>query len=117
MTAWDADAERSARDWLEMLDRGDTAGTWSTAASLLRKALPQDDWARRLSAAREPLGAVVERTLREGRAATELPGAPDGEYVVFQFDTRFEHKRTAVETVTPMRDDDGQWRVSGYYIR
>jgi hypothetical protein len=48
---------------------------------------------------------------------TELPGAPDGEYVVFQFDTQFEHKRAAVETVTPMRDPDGSWRVSGYFIR
>ena len=48
---------------------------------------------------------------------TELPGAPDGEYVVFQFDTQFERKRAAVETVTPMRDPDGSWRVSGYFIR
>ena len=49
--------------------------------------------------------------------ATELPGAPDGEYVVFEFQTRFERKRAAIETVSPMRDRDGQWRVSGYYIR
>ena len=48
---------------------------------------------------------------------TELPGAPDGEYVVFQFDTQFERKRAAVETVTPMCDPDGSWRVSGYFIR
>jgi hypothetical protein len=25
--------------------------------------------------------------------------------------------RTIVETVTPMRESDGRWRVSGYYIR
>ena len=62
-------------------------------------------------------GAVVARTLRTGRPATELPGAPDGQYVVFEFDTQFAHKRAAVETVTPMRDTDGRWRVSGYFIR
>jgi len=46
-----------------------------------------------------------------------LPGAPDGEYVVFQFDTSFERKGTAVETVTVSKETDGAWRVSGYYIK
>ena len=46
-----------------------------------------------------------------------MPGAPDGEYVVIQFETSFENKKHAIETVTPMMDKDGTWRVSGYYIR
>jgi hypothetical protein len=46
-----------------------------------------------------------------------LPGAPDGEYVVIQYESSFEHKQAAVETVTPMLDKDGTWRVSGYFIR
>ncbi len=96
---YDHDAEAAARSWLALADAADAAGTWTA------------------SAPRSPLGAVVSRTLRDARPATELPGAPDGEYVVFQFDTRFEHKRTAVETVTPMKDSDGAWRVSGYFIR
>ena len=29
----------------------------------------------------------------------------------------FEHKKAAVETVTPMLDKDGHWRVSGYFIK
>jgi len=117
VSTYDVEAEHAARAWLTMADRGDAAGTWAAAATLFRRAVAEDQWARSLSAARDPLGAVVARTLREGRAATELPGAPDGEYVVFQFDTQFEHKRAAVETVTPMRDSDGTWRVSGYFIR
>jgi hypothetical protein len=117
MTDHDPDAERTARDWLALADRGDADGTYAAAASLFRRAVPADQWARSLDAARAPLGAVLSRTLRSGRAATELPGAPDGEYVVLEFETRFEHKRAAVETVTPMRDADGEWRVSGYFIR
>ena len=57
------------------------------------------------------------RTLKGAESASELPGAPDGQYVVIQFDTQFERKRTAIETVTPMLDTDGQWRVSGYFVR
>jgi len=117
MPEHDLDAEAAARNWLALADAVDAAGTWAAAASLFRRAVPEDHWARSLSAARTPLGAVVSRTLRDAHPAKELPGAPDGEYVVFQFDTRFEHKRAAVETVTPMKDSDGTWRVSGYFIR
>ena len=34
-----------------------------------------------------------------------------------RFESSFEHKASAVETVTPMKDADGTWRVSGYYIK
>ena len=117
MADYDLDAERAAREWLALADVDDAARTWAAASSLFRDAVPEDEWARSLRAARAPLGAVVARTLRRGRAVSELPGAPDGEYVVLEFDTQFERKRAAVETVTPMRDRDGAWRVSGYYIR
>jgi Protein of unknown function (DUF4019) len=114
---FDAKAEEAARTWLARADAGDAAGTWAAAASLFRRAVPQDQWARSLNAARSPLGSVVSRTLQHARSTSELPGAPDGDYVIFQFETRFEHKRGAVETVTPMKDEDGTWRVSGYFIR
>lgn len=48
---------------------------------------------------------------------TQLPGAPDGEYAVIQFETSFANKKSAIETVTPMKDPDGKWRVSGYFIK
>lgn len=117
MTEHDPAAERAALEWLALIDRGETAASWDAAASLFRRAVSAQQWAQSLDAARTPLGPVVARRLKSARAATELPGAPDGEYVVLQFDTKFEHKRAAVETVTPMRDGDGEWRVSGYFIR
>jgi len=49
--------------------------------------------------------------------ATRLPGAPDGEYVVIQYETSFKNKRSSIETVTPILGKDGVWRVSGYFIK
>jgi hypothetical protein len=46
-----------------------------------------------------------------------LPGAPDGQYVVIKYDTTFANKAAAVETVTPMREADGSWKVSGYFVK
>ena len=60
---------------------------------------------------------MLSRTIGSKSFATELPGAPDGQYVVIQFHTAFEHKRSGIETVTPMLESDGVWRVSGYYFK
>ena len=64
-----------------------------------------------------PLGHVISRKLEAAQHATELPGAPDGEYVVIRFRTTFDHTRDATETITPMKQADGSWRVSGSFIR
>ena len=42
---------------------------------------------------------------------------PDGKYVILEYESAFEKKSSAVETVVPMVDPDGTWRVSGYFIR
>jgi hypothetical protein len=70
-----------------------------------------------MQAVRKPLGKLVTRKVKTKTYRTSLPGAPDGEYVVIEFETSFENKKWAVETVTPMMDKDGKWRVSGYYIK
>jgi hypothetical protein len=60
---------------------------------------------------------LKSRSLLGAKYTTEIPNAAKGEYVIMQFKTSFDNKENAVETVTPMLDDKGVWRVSGYYIR
>ncbi len=79
--------------------------------------MTRSQWEAALDKVRRPLGKVLSRKLRGAKFLTEVPNAPAGEYVVIQFDTSFEHMPSATETVTPMKDKDGVWRVSGYYIR
>ena len=107
----------AAQAWLDLADRGEYAQSWAEAASQFRTSVTQEAWVQSITAARSPLGAVLSRTLRAAQSATTMPGAPDGEYVVLEFETTFEHKQSAVETITPMHDTDGAWRVAGYYIK
>ncbi len=109
-------AEQAARAWLSQVDAGQYESSWSHTASLFKRQVTVDQWKNALAGVRQPLGAVQSRQLDSATYAKSLPGAPDGDYVVLQFKTVFEHKAAAVETVTPMLDD-GAWRVSGYYIR
>ena len=75
------------------------------------------DWENLISGTREPLGKIIERTVTSSEYHTELPGAPDGEYVVIVFESSFKNKKSALETVTPKKGEDGKWKVAGYYIK
>ena len=111
------DAVDAANHWLVLADAGDGAATWDQAAAPFQAAVTKAAWSDALRQARQPLGAVMARRMVSSELSRSLPGAPDGEYVVVQYDTRFEHKAHAVETVVPMRDHDGKWKVSGYFVK
>jgi len=109
-------AVEAARQWLELIDSGNYSASWKEAAVYFKNVVPEDVWIQKTTAVRKPLGRMLSRKLKRAKCMTELPGAPDGEYVVIQFVTSFENKKSAVETVTPMLDE-GNWKVSGYYIK
>jgi Protein of unknown function (DUF4019) len=122
LSAWGAntpeDAAQAAADsWLKLVDTGNYEASWEQAAKVFKSAVTKDQWTQTAGAVRTPLGKLISRKLKSREYTEQLPGAPDGKYVVIQFDAVFENKAAAVETVTPMLDPHGVWRVSGYFIR
>lgn len=110
-------AAEAAITWLALIDEERYNECWDAAAYYFRNSIEKEQWEQSLNAVRKPLGKVVFRKITLRTYTKALPGAPDGEYVVIQFTTEFENKKSGVETVTPMLDNDGQWRVSGYFIK
>jgi hypothetical protein len=110
-------AVTAAGAWLSLVDEGNYAESWNQAAGLFKNAVTKEQWQSTVKAVRVPLGKVMTRRLKSKQYTKTLPGEPDGDYVVIQYETTFENKKSAVETVTPMLDKDGKWRVSGYYIK
>jgi uncharacterized protein DUF4019 len=110
-------AQQAAGDWLALVDSQKYADSWQEAAQMFKAAVNKEQWQGMMSASRDPLGKMLSRKLKSATYTKTLPGAPDGEYVVIQYESSFEYKQSAVETVTPMLDKDGKWRVSGYYIK
>ena len=110
-------AQRAAESWLKLTDAGDAGASWDQAAKVFKGAVTREQWTGAIAGVRPPLGKVVSRTVKSRQYFEKLPGAPDGKYVVIQYDTVFENRAAAVETVTPMLDPDGVWRVSGYFIK
>ncbi len=110
-------AIEAAECWLQLVDDGAYGQSWMQAAEFFRKNVTEQMWNSSLEGIRRPLGKMLSRKVKSSRYSTEVPGGPDGQYVIIQFETSFENKSRAVETVTPMLEPDGRWRVSGYYIK
>ena len=111
----DEAAIKAAEAWLKLVDDGQYGASWDEASELFKKAVKKPDWEKAVAGVRSPLGQVKTRTLKASKATKKVPGAPEGDYVVIQFDTVLE-KKTVVETITPMLDN-GKWRVSGYFVK
>jgi hypothetical protein len=110
-------AVQTAGAWLTLVDNARYAASWDQAAGVFKGAVTKKQWPAVVQQVRKPLGKMISRRMTSRTYRTSLPGVPDGQYVVIQYETSFEKKKSAVETVTPMLDKDGKWRVSGYYIR
>jgi serine/threonine protein kinase len=116
-TALETTVVTEALSWLSMIDQGHFDPSWDYAADSFKKALTRVQWNQRLTAVRTPLGKTEFRQISTTQTVSNLPGAPDGHYVVMTFNTVFEHKNPAVETVTFEQTNDGTWRASGYFIK
>lgn len=113
----EARAREAAERWLAHVDAGETEAAWRESSVLFRKAVTTEDWARSLGRVHEAVGRPVEREFESAEYRTELPGAPDGHYFILTYGTRFENKARGRETVVPQLDPDGEWRVSGYWVK
>ena len=102
--------------WLSKVDDRRYDESWDSAASIFRQAYPKAPWAAMLNSRRNPLGKLLTRNVRKKEFLRSLPGTPAGQYVVFYYDTNYEHRNGVAETVSCVLDTDGQWRVCGYLV-
>jgi len=110
-------AKGAAEAWLKIVDSGNYAQSWDAAANLMKSTVAKEQWQQILNANRAPLGSLISRKLTSAEYKQVLPGAPAGQYVVLQYESNFEHRGSVIETAAPTLDQDGNWRVSLYYIK
>jgi hypothetical protein len=109
-------AAKTAQAWLALDDANNWDACWDALAPAVKGQIPRDAFADSLRTVRNEFGALKTRNPRSVTFTHKLPGAPDGDYVVLQYETDFA-KGSALETVIPMRTPDGSWRVSGYFVQ
>ena len=80
-------ARQAVDDWLSAIDAGSYAAAYDAASAILRENVTRDEFVSTYEEARPLLGALRSRVFRSATPATTLPGAPDGDYVVFESPT------------------------------
>lgn len=109
--------QEAAVAWLDLLDSGQYAASWDQAADQLQRTVTRPAWTALVRDRRAPLGPVLARRLKWASYTETLPDLAVGQSVVLEYETRFENKVSAVETVTPVKDARGVWKVGAYSIR
>ena len=102
----------SAQDWLALVDQGHWQESWAATAASFRSLNTSQVWASLSQKIRVPLGPVQSRVLL---SQDSVPAPPSG-VEVLKFRTSFANKPNAVETLSLVQED-GRWRVVGYYIK
>jgi hypothetical protein len=116
-TGTESEQVSAAQVWLSHIDNGNYSGSWDEASLYFRRAVTEQNWVQALDGVRKPLGNPASRKIVNTSESSTLPGVPDGRYAVISFQTAFEHKKSAIETVTLMFENDGKWRAAGYFIK
>ncbi|MXO91566.1 DUF4019 domain-containing protein [Pontixanthobacter aquaemixtae] len=111
IAAQDAELESAARDWLALVDASDWKASFEAAGRAFQDANTVDGWKQASQQARVPLGNPVSRTAAE----FEYLNAPPNGYRMVRFQTDFEHRKGAIESVTLEREGDA-FKVVGYMI-
>jgi hypothetical protein len=94
-----AGGEAAALKRLALTDGSGYSQSWDQASSVFQRAISKDAWIYTLENARQPLGKIISRKVNSVRYTRSPPGAPEGEYVVMQYDTQFEQKAAASESM------------------
>jgi Protein of unknown function (DUF4019) len=110
-------AQSIAANWLALVDSGKCVEGWEKMSPGFRKEVSKRNWKSAVEKIRKPLGRLTSRKLKSAEYSKELPGAPEGEYVVMQFDSAFEHKPDATEKVILILGQDLNWRVCSYAVK
>ena len=114
----------AAEEWLALVDAGDFEESWEHTSShfksdifekdFFRSGISKHQWQSSLRTIQDSLGKAVARRLKSMRYTEVLPWEPDAEYVVLEYETTFKGQMNRTESVTMVRECDGEWRVSGY---
>jgi len=108
-------ATDAAVKFLYLVDNREYAQSWEIASDHLKTTIGKEEWIEKLAQVRGSLGPVSERVKDDITYQKATGDLPAGEYVIIRFNTIFNTRQSAIETVTLHLDGAGEWRVAGYF--
>jgi hypothetical protein len=109
---------RDGGQMASVVDAGNYAGAFAMFPARIRSGgdAVEKYWVDYLRAKRAPLGRALSRKLGNAWFSRTLSGPPDGYYELFHYNTSFQRKTQAAESVV-LTKESGHWQVPGYRFR
>lgn len=111
------EAQQVANNWLALVDQGRYDESYDEASQSFKVAVGRGEWIQKVTAARRTAGKLLSRKMTRATEIRNPPHAAPGDYVFIVYRSSFANLKSALETVVPVREKDGKWRVSNYTIR
>jgi hypothetical protein len=109
------EAEKSAREFLAMIDRGEFDRTWDLAGPALRDQTSKFTWTNMLKLTSKTLAGGSTRDLEGFGFSTKIDAnVPVGDYVLVQFKGVSDRITTTEKVV--MQRDQSKWKIIGYFV-
>ncbi|MCG2584285.1 DUF4019 domain-containing protein [Massilia sp. TS11] len=112
-----APARAAASAFLSLLDSAKFGEAWESSAKPVHSAVSRDGFIAGLQQLKAQMPPLKARVPESATPAKNLPGAPEGDYLVLVNRLDFEGGASAREQLTIMKEADGAWRVVGYFVR
>lgn len=109
------EAKAALEQWLELVDAGNVKGSLNATSEYFQERVDLENWQQAMELNRAPLGEVIRREPESASSRANIPGGPEGAYMVYKFKSVFDNKQESIETIT-MVQEQGDWRVIGYFI-
>ncbi len=109
------DSDKYAQEWLAIVDKGDFSTAFDMSTKALQLTIPKNEWVMLMQTMKGSLGAVTERKIIDIRTAKDPKGAPEGDYMIFIFETTFASGKKATELMS-LQEYNGVWRIYSYTL-
>lgn len=110
-------AQKAGDSWLALVDSENYPEAWKGFSNFFKERMPLEKWRPQITSVKNIFGKVENRKFKNGTETKTLTGMPDGDYAILQYETAFEKKKNALETVTLVLEKNGKWGVTNYNIK
>jgi Protein of unknown function (DUF4019) len=118
------EALNAAERWLVPVDSQRYADAWTMASESFKAKVPRETFRDGIAKIRKDYGKIVKRSGEKMAFRGDMPTPDQGDVrpkpgveVAILFETTFAGNKQAQEEVTMVLENDGIWRVAGYYIK
>lgn len=107
----------ATEDFLQLIDSEKYEQGWESSSALMREKIFLEVWNQQIPAMRDKVGTLKNRKQDSSSLSDWAEKAPDGQYLTLKYVSSFEKRAEAIETISLILEDDGHWRVAGYFIK